>query len=113
LEAANANLELASVCQQVESELLQLYNVYVNNLRMIDFEEENREAASMNLEAAMEKYRLGSLAGIEFRDYQLSYLNASDRKLKALYQTKISEITLRLLAGELFDRSTPRDRPGR
>ncbi|NLE32319.1 MAG: TolC family protein [Bacteroidales bacterium] len=113
LEAANANLELASVRQQVESELLQLYNVYVNNLRMIDFEEESREAASMNLEAAMEKYRLGSLAGIEFRDYQLSYLNASDRKLKALYQTKISEITLRLLAGELFARSTPRDRPGR
>lgn len=113
LEAANANLELASVRQQVESELLQLYNVYVNNLRMIDFEEENRDAASMNLEAAMEKYRLGSLAGIEFRDYQLSYLNASDRKLKALYQTKISEITLRLLAGELFARATPLYRPGR
>lgn len=113
LEAANANLERASVRQQVESELLQLYNVYVNNLRMINFEEENREAASMNLEAAMEKYRLGSLAGIEFRDYQLSYLNASDRKLKALYQTKISEITLRLLAGELFARSTPLDKPRR
>jgi len=113
LEAANANLELTSARQQVESELLQLYNVYMNNLRMIDFEEQNRDAASMNLEAAMEKYRLGSLAGIEFRDYQLSYLNASDRKLKALYQTKISEITLRLLAGELFARSTPLDKPGR
>ena len=50
----------------------------------------------------MEKYRLGSLAGIEFRDFQVSYLNAADRKLNALYQTKVSEITLRLLAGELY-----------
>jgi len=50
-----------------------------------------------------EKYRLGSLSGIEFRDYQQSYLNASDRKLNALYQTKVSEITLRLLAGDLFN----------
>jgi hypothetical protein len=50
----------------------------------------------------MEMYRLGSLSGIEFRDYQLSYLDASDRKLRALYQTKVSEITLHLMAGELF-----------
>lgn len=100
--AENAELEYKKQAQYVESELMQLYNNYVNNLRMIEFEEESREAAHLNLEAAMEKYRLGSLSGIEFRDYQLSYLNASDRKLDALYQTKVSEITLRLIAGELF-----------
>ena len=69
---------------------------------MIGFEEESREAALLNLEAAREKYRLGSLSGIEFRDIQLSYLNASDRRLNAIYQAKISEITLHLMAGELF-----------
>lgn len=69
---------------------------------MIQFEEESRDAAYLNLDAAMEKYKLGSLSGIEFRDYQQSYLNSSDRKLNALYQTKVSEITLRLLAGDLF-----------
>jgi len=100
--ADNAELEYKKQVQAVESEVMQLYNNYLNNLRMIEFEEESREAAHLNLEAAMEKYRLGSLSGIEFRDYQLSYLNASDRKLDALYQTKVSEITLRLIAGELF-----------
>ncbi len=50
----------------------------------------------------MEKYKLGSLSGIEFRDYQISYMSASDRKLKALYEAKLSEITLHLMAGELF-----------
>jgi len=99
----NAALSIQKAQQEMESELRQLYNLYANSLRLIEFEEESRESAYLNLEAAMEKYRLGSLSGIEFRDYQLSYLDASDRKLRALYQTKISEITLHLMAGELYN----------
>lgn len=101
----NASLSYLKAKQDLESELYQLYNVYINNLRLIGFEDENREAAYLNLDAALEKYRLGSLSGIEFRDIQLSYLDASDRRLKAIYQAKISEITLHLLAGELFRQS--------
>ncbi len=103
LAQENARLSLQKAQQDMESELRQLYNLYSNSLRLIEFEEESRESAYLNLEAAMEKYRLGSLSGIEFRDYQLSYLDASDRKLRALYQTKISEITLHLMAGELYN----------
>lgn len=98
----NAKLTFEKERQALQSELYQLYNIYSNNLTMIGFEEESREAALLNLEAAREKYRLGSLSGIEFRDIQLSYLNASDRRLNAIYQAKISEITLHLMAGELF-----------
>ncbi len=98
----NASMLVLDGEQQLESNLRQLYNLYRNNLRAIYFEEESRESAYLNLEAAMEKYRLGALAGIEFRDYQISYLTASDRKLKALYDTKLSEIELKLMAGELL-----------
>ncbi|OFY31085.1 MAG: hypothetical protein A2X17_07455 [Bacteroidetes bacterium GWF2_41_61] len=98
----SARLNILMEEQNLESELRQLYNLYNNNLKLIEFEQESRESAYLNLEAAMEMYRLGSLSGIEFRDYQLSYLDASDRKLRALYQTKVSEITLHLMAGELF-----------
>lgn len=101
----NSKLLLQEGQQQIESDLRQLYNLYLNNLRSIEFEEESRESAFLNLEAAMEKYRLGALAGIEFRDYQISYLSASDRKLKALYDAKLSEIELKLLAGELLQHS--------
>lgn len=98
----NASLNYLKARQEIESELYQLYNIYSNNLRMIEFEDESRESAFLNLEAAMEKYRLGALSGIEFRDIQLSYMDASDRRLKAIYQAKVSEITLHLMAGELF-----------
>ena len=84
------------------SNLHQLHNLYMNNLKSIDFEEESQDAARMNLDAAMEKYRLGSLSGIEFRDYQISYLEAANRKLNAIYQAKASEISLMLISGILL-----------
>jgi outer membrane protein TolC len=86
----------------LEVDIRQEYNTYVNNLQLIEFEIENKEAAYLNLDAAIEKYKIGSLSGIEFRDFQTSYLDASVRKINALYQAKISEITLHLLAGDLF-----------
>ncbi|MCK9305393.1 MAG: TolC family protein, partial [Bacteroidales bacterium] len=98
----NARLATLLSSQELESELRQLYNLYRNNLRMVDFEKENKETAYLNLDAAMEKYRLGSLSGIEFRDIQLSYMNAYDRMLNSLYETKVKEITLHLLSGDLF-----------
>lgn len=98
----NAALSYEQARQNLESELLQLYNIYTNNLRLIEFEKESTGAAYLNLDAALEKYRLGALSGIEFRDIQLSYLDASDRMLNAIYQAKISEINLHLLVGDLF-----------
>ncbi len=102
LLADNARLTTLQVRQELESQLMQLYNLYRNSLRMIDFEKENKETAFLNLDAAMEKYRLGSLSGIEFRDIQLSYMNAYDRMLSSIYEAKVKEITLHLLTGDLF-----------
>ena len=70
---------------------------------MINFEQENSDAAKLNLETAIVKYRLGSISGIEFREIQRSYLNAEIRRLAALYQAKVSEITLLYLSGRLLD----------
>ncbi len=69
--------------QQAETEILGnltlLYNTYEN----------------------LERYKIGMLSGLEFRDYQKNYLDAIDRKWNAMYLAKISEINLRMLSGEL------------
>lgn len=92
--------------QQVEnailSDLALLYNTYEKNLTMINFEAESVETAFQTLDAAMSRYKLGALSGIEFREYQKNYLDAVDRKFNALYQAKLSEINLRLMSGELI-----------
>ncbi len=85
----------------VRSELEQLYINYLNNLQLIDFERENADVAKMNLEAAMLRYRVGDLSGIDFRNIQQQYLEAVDRKINVIYQAKVSEVALLTLAGQL------------
>jgi outer membrane protein TolC len=91
--------------QQLENEVLGdialLYNTYENNILLIAFEQESASVAQTSLDIAMARYRLGNLSGLEFRDYQKNYLDAVDRQWNAMYLAKTSEISLRLMAGEL------------
>ncbi len=91
--------------QQAETEILGnltlLYNTYENNILLISFERESAAVAAASLEIAMERYKIGSLSGLEFRDYQKNYLDAVDRQWNAMYLAKMSEINLRMLSGEL------------
>ncbi len=64
---------------------------------MVSFEQESALVAFDNLDAALEKYKLRELAGIEFREFQRSYIDAVDREVSAIYQTKISELSLLLI----------------
>ncbi|MCM1031509.1 MAG: TolC family protein [Oscillibacter sp.] len=86
---------------QILADLAQLYNTYENNLQIVNFENESAEVAFENLDAALEKYKLGSLSGIEFREFQRSYIDAVDRKLASIYQAKVSELSLLLISGRI------------
>lgn len=97
----NSRLSYQEVELQMSGNLAQLYNTYQNSLLMVDFETESANVAYQTLTTALDRYRLGSLSGIEFRDFQRSYLDAVTRKVDALFQAKSSEISLLLLSGHL------------
>lgn len=103
IAAESSRLAYLDIENEILGELDLLFNTYRNNIIVADFEAQSAEVARASLEIAMERYRLGSLSGLEFREYQNNYLNAINRRLTALYQAKISEIGLRLLAGELTE----------
>jgi outer membrane protein TolC len=103
IETESSKLAYLDIENEILGELDLLYNTYRNNIIVTNFETQSAELARASLEIAMERYRLGSLSGLEFREYQNNYLNAINRRLTALYQAKISEIGLRLLAGELTE----------
>jgi len=103
IEAESSKLAYLDIENEILGEMDLLYNTYRNNIIVTNFETQSAELARASLEIAMERYRLGSLSGLEFREYQKNYLNAINRRLTALYQAKISEIGLRLLAGELTE----------
>lgn len=103
IELENAELSYQEAEKETLGDLALLYNAYENNLLMVNFENESANVAAANLDAALVKYKIGSLSGIEFREFQRSYIDAVDRKLSAIYQAKVSELSLLLLSGEIRD----------
>lgn len=99
-----SNLKRDDVVNNVLAAFNSQYVNYSNNLQLIDFETENSAAMRLNLDVALERYRLGELSGIDFRNIQQQYLSAEDRKINALYLAKSSEISLQALAGIIAER---------
>lgn len=81
--------------------LAELYNIYKTNHVLLDFEAQNVGITTETLELAIAKYRIGTLSGIEFREFQRSYIEAVKRLMNTSYQAKVSEINLQLLSGQL------------
>jgi outer membrane protein TolC len=100
-ELQNAELQYKDVELNVLSALAELYNIYKNNHQLLNFEMENVEITSETLDIALEKYRIGSLSGVEFREFQRAYIESVKRLMNASFQAKVSEIGLQLLSGKL------------
>ena len=76
---------------------------YENNLNLWSLEKENLVAAQENFRIAIERYRLGDLSGIQLREAQNSLLNAEERQSIAEFATKLCEISLLQLSGQITD----------
>jgi outer membrane protein TolC len=100
-ELQNAELQYKNTELYVLSALAELFNIYKNNHKLLDFEMENVDITSETLEIAIEKYRIGTLSGVEFREFQRAYIESVKRLMNASYQAKVSEIGLQLLSGKL------------
>ena len=87
--------------QTIKSQLHTAFQTYLTNLSLIDLEANNEEIAKENLDITLAKYKIGTIPTIEFRTAQLNYINATLRLSDAIYQAKLSEITLKQLAGSL------------
>ncbi|MDR1055130.1 MAG: TolC family protein [Prevotellaceae bacterium] len=103
LEIKNKELRYQELEQDVRAGLFETYNSYQNNLQLLNLERMNVAVARENYEIAMERYKLGSLAGIELREAQKSFQDAEERMLLIEYQTKANEISLMRISGRLME----------
>ncbi|MDR1372859.1 MAG: TolC family protein [Dysgonamonadaceae bacterium] len=99
----NRLLQYEQLEQSLQADLAQMLMAYRNNLDLIQLERENLQSARENYEIAIERYRLGTLSGIELREAQNSLLNAEERLLQAEFNTKICEISLMQISGQASD----------
>jgi outer membrane protein, adhesin transport system len=103
IDRENKDLRYREVEQGIKADLLTIYSAYSNNLRLISLEEQNFQTATENLDIALERYKLGSLSGIDLREVQKSLLDARERLISAHYQTKLAEVSLQLISGKIMD----------
>jgi len=88
--------------QEVKANLITFYYAYQNNLKLTKLEEHNLEVARENLGIALERYKLGDLSGLDLREVQKSLLDAEERLITVQYQTKLAEISLLLISGQIM-----------
>ena len=102
ISVENAELTRQQLELSLRANLSNFWQAYRNNLEVIHLEEDNLVAARENYEIAMERYRLGDLPGIEMREAQKSLLDAEERILTAQYNTKLCEISLQQISGNVL-----------
>ncbi|NJW52484.1 TolC family protein [Salinimicrobium oceani] len=101
LELENSELAVEEFSLSLQAQIHTAYQTYLTNLELMQLERENEAIARQNLEITLEKYRIGTIPTIEFRTAQLNYINARVRHSNAIFEAKLSEITLKELTGQL------------
>lgn len=102
LSIDDAELAEQELEQNLRADLADLWQAYRNNMRLLLLERENLITAKENHYIASERYLLGDLSGIEMREAQQSLLDAEERILVAEYNTKLCEISLRQISGNVM-----------
>jgi outer membrane protein len=101
IQVESAEIQVEALTKEIEASLLMAFRTYTTNMELVRLEASNREIAQENLEITLEKFKLGSIAPLEFREAQRNFVDASTRYSIALYQSKMAEIALKQIAGTL------------
>lgn len=103
IAADNAEQARQNVMLNLRADLTDLWQAYQNNLALLALEEQNVVTARSNHAIACERFLLGDLSGIEMREAQQSLLDAEERILEAQYNTKVCEISLKVISGRVME----------
>ncbi|MEX1062956.1 MAG: TolC family protein [Balneolaceae bacterium] len=97
----NRDLLFEEEKQRVDANFLSAFRTYENSLELVELEENNMEFAEETLDIALERFRLGTISALEFREAQRAYLSAESRLIEAKYDAKVAETELLRLTGDL------------
>lgn len=77
------------------------FQTYQTNLSLARLEETNEQIARQNLNITLEKYKIGTISAVEFRDAQENFINAVSRFNSSKLQAKLSELQLKEIIGNI------------
>jgi outer membrane protein TolC len=103
IQIKNQQLTIEQTKNDIQTSLTNAYINYHNALKAIDLEKNNLILATENIVIATERYKKLNITSVELRQIQISYNDAKNRLYNALYQAKVAETTVALLAGDIAD----------
>lgn len=101
VQAESSRLRIESLENELLAGLKKAYGSYDNKQKLLLMERHNLASAMENLYIAGERYALGDLSGLEYREAQRNYLQAETRLLTVVLEAKLLETELLQLAGML------------
>jgi outer membrane protein TolC len=106
IKAAELNIQYQQLVYErsaalINTSVANAYKDYDLYKRALTLEEENILLVRENLTIARERYRLGVSTFLEMREAQQSLAEATNRLIQARYNTKIAEIELLRLRGDI------------
>lgn len=99
----NQKLQKEQLKIDIERNFNNAWDDYQNKLQIFEVQEDNIITAKNNFERTQEKFKLGQVTSIEFRQAQLNLLNAELSRSQAKYDAKIAEILVLQISGELLN----------
>jgi len=87
--------------QELSTLLLTAFNNFQTFQSLVKVEKHNVSLAKNSLEITNDKFKIGTVSSVEFRDSQENYINAVSRFNAALLDTKLAEIELKQITGKL------------
>lgn len=112
--ANRRNLQVAKISEETEqvttqqmkhslnNQLLQLYSTYNVQKAVLDLAKEQEAAAKLNLELSKEKLNSGVINSFNYRDVQITYMNAAVSRLQAIYDLIDSNTDLLRITGGII-----------
>lgn len=95
-------INISELRKSLGNQLQNQYDLYNIRKNLVMVAEASKESTGLNLQLAAEKFKAGAINSFNYRDIQLRYLNASIRRLEAIYNLIESETELLRLTGGII-----------
>ncbi len=101
IQLDNSNLMIDQQQLLIKTAMSTAFQSYQTNLSLARLEENNADIARQNLNITLEKYKIGTISAVEFRDAQENFINAVSRFNSSRLQAKLSELELKEMIGNI------------
>ena len=101
----NSKIEKEKAYLNFQKELTNSFETHKNNLFILKVQEESLKTSNNNFQRFLEKYNIGTVSSIEFRNAQVNLLNAKLSRNTAKYIAKLSELYFLKISGAIIENS--------